>query len=119
MTLLDFQWGSSRLQEVHQQKRSALLQRSSRRVEEIKAKGALAKVQPEIRVPAEAREQPVAKGSKPVPCKAKMSETRHQADTESKGTRAEKSGSIKQKKPQLLPPGILTSIPFHTLIISL
>ncbi|XP_056297464.1 uncharacterized protein cep295 isoform X2 [Pseudoliparis swirei] len=104
VTLLDFQWGSSRLQEVHQQKRSALLQRSSRRVEEIKAKGALAKVQPEIRVPAEAREQPVAKGSKPVPCKAKMSETRHQADTESKGTRAEKSGSIKQKKPQLLPP---------------
>ncbi|XP_034385039.1 uncharacterized protein cep295 isoform X3 [Cyclopterus lumpus] len=112
VTLLEFQWGSSRgLQEVHQQKRSALLQRSSRRVEEIKAKGALAKVQPEIRAPSEAREQPKAKESKPVPCKAKVkSETRHRPDTKSKGGHpephqtTEKSGSIKQKKPQLPPP---------------
>ncbi|KAM6931874.1 uncharacterized protein cep295 isoform 2-T2 [Lycodopsis pacificus] len=107
-TLLAFQWGPSRdLQEVHQQKRRPLLQRSSRRVEIIKAKGALAKVQPEISAPSEAREQSIAKESKPVPSKA---ETQHKTNTKSKGGQAEphqtteRSGSIEQRRPQLLPP---------------
>ncbi|XP_031719464.1 uncharacterized protein cep295 isoform X2 [Anarrhichthys ocellatus] len=111
-TLLEFQWDPSRdLQELHQQKRRALLQRSSRRVEEIKAKGALAKIQPEISAPPEAREQSIAKESKPVPSKAKMkAETQHKTNTKSKGGQAEphqtneRSGSIEQKTPQLLPP---------------
>ncbi len=109
VTLLEFQWGPNLgLQEVYQQRRRALLQRSSRRVEEIKAKG-LAKIQ----APSEAREQSKAKESQPVTCKAKTkSEPRCKTNTKSKGGQAEphqtteKSGFIKQKKPQLPPPGI-------------
>ncbi|XP_044058281.1 centrosomal protein of 295 kDa isoform X2 [Siniperca chuatsi] len=103
--LMEFQWGPSRdLQEVYQQKRRALLQRSSRRVEEIKAKGALAKIQ----APSEARKQ--SKDSQPATCKAKTkSEPQHKTNTKSKGGQAEhqtteKSGFITQKKPQLPPP---------------
>ncbi|XP_044209509.1 centrosomal protein of 295 kDa [Thunnus albacares] len=117
--LLEFQWGPSRdQQEVHQKKRSALLQRSSRRVEEIKAKGALLKTQREIRAPAETGEQSKAKESPSVTCKAKTkSEPQDlkknlKTNTKSKGGKAEqagdetveKSGFIKHKKPQLHPP---------------
>ncbi|XP_051254471.1 uncharacterized protein cep295 isoform X8 [Dicentrarchus labrax] len=110
--LLEFQWGPIRgSQEVDQQKRRALLQRSSRRVEEIKAKRALAKMLPESRAPPEAREQSEAKGSQPVTCKGKTkSEPQHEINTKSKGGQTqqqqttEKSGFIKQKKAQLPPP---------------
>ncbi|XP_040902301.1 centrosomal protein of 295 kDa isoform X1 [Toxotes jaculatrix] len=64
---LEFQWGPNRgLQEVNQQKYRALLQRSSCRVENIKAKGAVAKIQPEIQAPPEAREKSKAEESQPV-----------------------------------------------------
>nr|XP_033486685.1 uncharacterized protein cep295 isoform X2 [Epinephelus lanceolatus] len=107
--LLEFQWGPSRdLQEVHQQKRRALLQRSSRRVEEIKATGAFAKIQPKIQAPSEAREQSKAQDSQPVTCGAKMkSESQHKTNAKSKEEQAEphqtteKSGFTKQKKAQL------------------
>ncbi|XP_078103166.1 centrosomal protein 295 isoform X1 [Sander vitreus] len=110
--LLEFQWGPSRgLQEVHHEKRRALLQRSSRRVEEIKAKATLAKIQPEIQAPSEAGEQSKAKESQPVTYKEKLkTEPQHKTNTKSKGGQAElhqtteKSGFIKQKKPQLPPP---------------
>ncbi|XP_029301688.1 centrosomal protein of 295 kDa isoform X2 [Cottoperca gobio] len=109
---LEFQWGPSRgLQEVQQQKLRLLLQRSSRRVEAINAKGALAKVHPEIRASSEAGKQSKAKASQVVTCKAKTkSEPQHK--TMSKGEQAEphqtteESGFIKQKKPQLPPPAI-------------
>lgn len=115
MTLLEFQWGpSGGLEEVCQQKRRALLQRSSQRVEEIKAKRGLAKTQPEIQAPSKAREQSKTKDSKSVTCKSKTkSDHQHKTNTKSKGEQAEqhqteKSGFIKQKRPQLPPPGIST-----------
>ncbi|XP_037320597.2 uncharacterized protein cep295 isoform X2 [Pungitius pungitius] len=91
VTLLEFQWGPGKdLQEVHQQTRRALLQRSSRRVERIKVN---------------------AKESNPAPRKAKMkSETPRQINAKSKGGPAEphrttkKSASIQQKRPLLPPP---------------
>ena len=118
--LLEFQWGPSRgLQEVHHEKRRALLQRSSRRVEEIKAKATRAKIQPEVQAPSEAGEQSKAQESQPVTCKEKLkTEPQHKTNTKSKGGQAElhqtteKSGFIKPKKPQLPPPGILT---FYTI----
>ncbi|TDH15402.1 hypothetical protein EPR50_G00030590 [Perca flavescens] len=111
--LLEFQWGPSRgLQEVHHEKRRALLQRSSRRVEEIKAKATRAKIQPEVQAPSVAGEQSKAKESQPVTCKEKSkTEPQHKTSTKSKGGQAElhqtteKSGFIKPKKPQLPPPG--------------
>ncbi|XP_039646701.1 centrosomal protein of 295 kDa isoform X2 [Perca fluviatilis] len=110
--LLEFQWGPSRgLQEVHHEKRRALLQRSSRRVEEIKAKATRAKIQPEVQAPSEAGEQSKAQESQPVTCKEKLkTEPQHKTNTKSKGGQAElhqtteKSGFIKPKKPQLPPP---------------
>ncbi|XP_045929282.1 centrosomal protein of 295 kDa isoform X2 [Micropterus dolomieu] len=111
VTLLEFQWGpSGGLEEVCQQKRRALLQRSSQRVEEIKAKRGLAKSQPEIQAPSKAREQSKTKDSKSVTCKSKTkSDHQHKTNTKSKGEQAEhhqteKSGFIKQKRPQLPPP---------------
>ncbi|XP_037631419.1 centrosomal protein of 295 kDa isoform X4 [Sebastes umbrosus] len=108
--LLEFQRGPSRgLQEVHQQKRRALLERSSRRVEQIKAKGALAKIQPEIRALSEAREPSKATQPQPATCKTK-SEPQHKTIAKSKEGQAEphltteKSGFIKLKKPQLPSP---------------
>ncbi|GAA6223572.1 centrosomal protein of 295 kDa [Lates japonicus] len=109
---LDFQWGASRgVQEVNQQKCNALLQRSSRRVEDIKAKGALAKIQSKIQAPSEGREQSKAEESQLAACKAKTkSEPQHKTNKKSKGGQVEqqqtteKSGFIKQKKPQLPPP---------------
>ncbi|KAM8905077.1 uncharacterized protein cep295 isoform 2-T2 [Spinachia spinachia] len=82
VTLLEFQWGPGKdVQEVHQQKLTALLQRSSRRVEEIKVKVN-------------------AKESKPAPSKAKAkSETHRSINAKSK-----KSASILQKSPRLPPP---------------
>ncbi|XP_068601693.1 uncharacterized protein [Brachionichthys hirsutus] len=71
VTLLDFEWGpGGDLQEAHRQKRSALLQRSSRRVEEMKA-GKAGKAQQS----AARRSQP------PAACKTKRPET----DAKSKG----------------------------------
>lgn len=95
VTLLEIQWvPDGGLQEVFQQKRRALIQRSTHRIEEIKAKRALAKTRPE------SREK--SKDSQPVSCKSK---------TKSKGGRAEQNqttetSGLKQKKPQLPPPGI-------------
>lgn len=89
--LLEFQWGLGKdLQEVHQQKRRALLQRSSRRVEEIKVKVN-------------------AKESKPAPSKAKTkSETHRPINAKSKGGPAEphRTTKIQQKRSPLPPPGI-------------
>ncbi|XP_065816078.1 centrosomal protein of 295 kDa [Labrus bergylta] len=82
--LLEFQWGvvGGSLQDVSQQKRRALIQRSSRRVDEIKAKAALAKIQPKIQVPSKAREPSRAKECHPVSRKAKTnSESQHKANT--------------------------------------
>ncbi|XP_023266066.1 centrosomal protein of 295 kDa-like [Seriola lalandi dorsalis] len=108
---LDFQWGPSRgLQEVNQQKRRALLQRSSRRVEDIKAKAALIKIQPEKQFPSEAREQSKTEESKPVTRKAKTKpEPQHKTNKSNRGQAeqqqtTEKSDFIKQQKPQLPPP---------------
>ncbi|XP_076591283.1 centrosomal protein 295 isoform X2 [Chaetodon auriga] len=106
--LLEFEWGPSRgLQDVHQQRRRALLQRSSNRVQEIKARGARAKIQPEIQT--EAREQSTAQ---PVTCKARTkSEPQHGTKTRTKGGQAEQhqttesSDLHKQKKPPLPPAG--------------
>nr|XP_040030601.1 uncharacterized protein cep295 isoform X2 [Gasterosteus aculeatus aculeatus] len=87
--LLEFQWGPGKdLQEVHQQKRRALLQRSSRRVEEIKVKVN-------------------AKESKPAPSKAKTkSETHRPINAKSKGGPAEphRTTKIQQKRSPLPPP---------------
>ncbi|XP_069569106.1 uncharacterized protein cep295 [Brachyistius frenatus] len=111
VTVLEFQWGPSRdLQQVYQKKRRALLQRSNRRVEEVKAKGALAKIQLETRTPSEAREQCKAKEAPPDTCRTNTkSEPPHKTDTKPKGGQAahqttKKSTFIKQKKPQLQPP---------------
>ncbi|XP_073340063.1 uncharacterized protein cep295 isoform X3 [Pagrus major] len=108
VTLLEIQWVSDGgLQEVFQQKRRALIQRSSHRMKEIKAKRALSKTPPEVRAPSEAREK--SKDSQPVSCKSK-SKSEPQHKTKSKGGQAEQnqttetSGLIKQKKPQLPPP---------------
>lgn len=105
--LLEIQWGPRKdLQDVHQEKRRALIQRSSCRVEEIKAKRALDKTQPEIRAPSEAREKSKAKQSQP--------KTKLEAQHKTKGGQAEphqtteKSAFNKQKKPTLPPPGILS-----------
>uniref|UniRef100_A0A671ULE2 ALMS motif domain-containing protein n=1 Tax=Sparus aurata TaxID=8175 RepID=A0A671ULE2_SPAAU len=97
VTLLEIQWvPDGGLQEVFQQKRRALIQRSTHRIEEIKAKRALSKTRPE------SREK--SKDSQPVSCKSK---------TKSKGGRAEQNqttetSGLKQKKPQL-PPSVKDS----------
>lgn len=116
--LLEFHWGpGGGLQDVHQQKRRALLQKSSQRVKEIKAKGALAKTQREVRAPCETREK---SEGKPAACQAKTKsgpqDLKRNVKThiKSKGEKAEqaadktteKSVFIKQRKPQLPPPGI-------------
>ncbi|XP_072248142.1 uncharacterized protein cep295 [Leuresthes tenuis] len=93
--VLEFQWGSS-LQDVFQQKRSALLQRSVRRVEEIKAKRALAKSRCEIQAPSKGG-HPAAKGAEMVTCTPEAKSELHHK-TKSNGGRAA------QKKPQLPPP---------------
>ncbi|KAK1899548.1 Centrosomal protein of 295 kDa [Dissostichus eleginoides] len=62
----DSQCGPGRgVTEVQQQRLRALQQRSSLRVEEIKARRALAKVKPEIQGPSEAREKSKGKASPP------------------------------------------------------
>ncbi|XP_037828945.1 centrosomal protein of 295 kDa isoform X3 [Kryptolebias marmoratus] len=77
-TTLEFQWGPSKdLQDVFQQKRSALLQRSNRRVEELKAKGAQ------------------SRGTEPVTCKAKTTSQPQKNCSRAKG------GQAAQKRPPL------------------
>ncbi|XP_008281294.1 uncharacterized protein cep295 [Stegastes partitus] len=117
VTTLEFQWGPSRtLQNVHQQKLQALLQRSNRRVEEIKAKGAHAKTQPDVKAASEGREEPEADKAQPAAWKAKSKpDPRLKTGIMSKGGPAvlqteEKSGFIKQKKPQL-PSSVSDSAP--------
>ncbi|KAK5905339.1 hypothetical protein CesoFtcFv8_006814 [Champsocephalus esox] len=67
----DSQCGPGRgVAEVLQQRLRALQQRSSLRVEEIKARRALARVKPEIHGPPEAREKSKGKASAPGSCKA-------------------------------------------------
>nr|XP_020479192.1 centrosomal protein of 295 kDa isoform X2 [Monopterus albus] len=100
---LEVQWGPSQeLQEVCQQKRTALLQRSSRRVEEIKAKAALAKVQPDIQAGSEAREQSKAGESQPLTCEAKTKlGPQHKTKDKSKEAPAEQQQPVsdsRQKK---------------------
>lgn len=109
MTFLEFQWGPSQdLQQVYQQKRQALLQRSSHRVEEIKSRRDGPKVQPEVQAPP--REQSKAKDSQPVSCKSKTkTEPQPKTNTKSEGGRAEQQTSdksgFKQKKVQCRPSG--------------
>ncbi|XP_027135702.1 centrosomal protein of 295 kDa isoform X2 [Larimichthys crocea] len=107
VTFLEFQWGPSQdLQQVYQQKRQALLQRSSHRVEEIKSRRDGPKVQPEVQAPP--REQSKAKDSQPVSCKSKTkTEPQPKTNTKSEGGRAEQQTSdksgFKQKKVQCRP----------------
>ncbi|XP_036977228.1 centrosomal protein of 295 kDa isoform X3 [Acanthopagrus latus] len=101
VTLLEIQWvPDGGLQEVFQQKRRALIQRSAHRMEEIKAKRALSRTRPESREESEDA-QPVSQSK---------TKTEPQHKTKSKGGRAEQnrttetSGLLKQKKLQLPPP---------------
>ncbi|XP_071396494.1 uncharacterized protein cep295 [Centroberyx affinis] len=115
-TLLQFEWGpSGGLQEAFQQKRSALLQRSSRRVEQFKTNRAAGKTQPEVQGPSEAQRQSKAEEPRPISCKAKTkSEPQLKANAKPKREQAEDqtteaarfvtTGSSKQKKTQLPPP---------------
>ncbi|KAJ4936149.1 hypothetical protein JOQ06_017673 [Pogonophryne albipinna] len=87
----DSQCGPGRgVTEVQQQRLRALQQRSSLRVEEIKARRALAKVKPEIQGPSEAREKSKGKASPPGTCKAnKKSEPQQKPNAKVKGGQAE------------------------------
>ncbi|AWO98549.1 putative centrosomal protein KIAA1731 -like isoform 2 [Scophthalmus maximus] len=92
---LEVQWGPSQgLQDVNEQKRRSLLQRSSRRVEVIKAKVALEKNQSESK----------AEASQPVTRKTKMkSELQPKTNNKSEKGEAEQPGFFQQKC-QLPPP---------------
>ncbi|XP_059187429.1 uncharacterized protein LOC131970152 [Centropristis striata] len=110
--LLEFQWGPCKdLQVSQQQRRTALLQRSARRAEEVKARGALAKIQPEIQAPSDATEQSKTTERQPVTCNENTKlEPQQKINTKSKGGQAklhqttEKSAIMKQRKPQRPPP---------------
>lgn len=111
--LLEFQWGpNGGMEDVCQQRRRALLQRSSHRVEEMKAKRALSKIHSAVQAPSEAREQSKARGHHPPDGGKAKSEPPHKTDVKTKEGRAEQhrtiamSGSAKQKKVQLPAPGI-------------
>ncbi|KAM7412571.1 hypothetical protein PAMA_020110 [Pampus argenteus] len=121
-TLLELQWGPSRGQQEAQKRRAAFLQRSTRRVEEIKAKGALVKAQREIQAPPETGEQSKTKESPPVAHKVKTkSEPQDlkrnlKTNTKSKGGKAEQAGNkttdksdFRQKKPPVSEMKICTS----------
>lgn len=93
--------------------RTVLVQKSSRRVEEIKAKGALAKVQPENQNSSAARKSSKPEESQPLTCKAKVKSgpklktlKPNTGPAEQRQT-TEKPGFTKQKKPQPPLPGIL------------
>ncbi|XP_033988661.1 uncharacterized protein cep295 [Trematomus bernacchii] len=109
----DSQCGPGRgVTEVQQQRLRALQQRSSLRVEEIKARRALAKVKPEIQGPSEAREESKGKASPPGTCKAnKKSEPQQKPNAKVKGGGAElhptteECDIITQKKPPRPPVG--------------
>nr|XP_046245960.1 centrosomal protein of 295 kDa [Scatophagus argus] len=106
VTLLQFQWGPSGglQEEACQRRRRALLQRSSHRVEEIKARRTRVRIHPEIQ--AGGQEQSEAQASQvPLTCKAKTrAETQHKSKTKSEGGQAEqhqtdkRSGFSKQRK---------------------
>ncbi|XP_069389921.1 centrosomal protein of 295 kDa isoform X2 [Paralichthys olivaceus] len=91
VTVLDVHWGPSRRLQHAEQKRRALLQRSTRRVEDIKAKVALNKNPAE----SEAREE--------------ESDVQRKAD-KSKDGEGETSGSIQQRTSQP-PPPVSDSVP--------
>ncbi|KAM7398864.1 hypothetical protein PAMP_018173 [Pampus punctatissimus] len=108
VTLLELQWGPSRGLQEAQKRRAALLQRSTRRVEEIKAKGA----QREKQAPPETGEQSKTKESPPVTHNVKIkSEPQDlkrnlKTNTKSKGGKVEQAGDkttdksdFKQKNP--------------------
>ncbi|XP_026226538.1 centrosomal protein of 295 kDa isoform X2 [Anabas testudineus] len=109
---LEFQWGPSRdlQEEVYQQKRTVLLQKLSHRMEEIKAKGALTKIQPKNHDSSAVREPSKPEGSQPLTCKTKTKSGPQLKTHKSKGRPSEqrrtteKPGFIEQKKPQPLPP---------------
>lgn len=110
---LDSQCGPGRgVAEVLQQRLRALQQRSSLRVEEIKARRALAKVKPEIQGPSEAREKSAGKASPPGSCKAnRKSEPQQKPNAQVKAElhpTTEEWDIITQKKTPHPPPGILT-----------
>lgn len=93
------------------------MQRSSHRVEEIKAKRALTKTQPGMKTPSDAREKPKAKAIQPISCQTKTNKTEAQQKTGGGGGHAEKrqvsdkSDSIKLKKSQPPPSGMIQ--PLH------
>uniref|UniRef100_A0A1A8JVF2 Uncharacterized protein n=1 Tax=Nothobranchius kuhntae TaxID=321403 RepID=A0A1A8JVF2_NOTKU len=86
VTVLEFQWGPGEdLQNVFQQRRDALLLRSNRRVEEIKAKGACAKSQRKRQAPFKGSESAKASGGLPVTCVEKASpEPQQKTETRAK-----------------------------------
>ena len=118
--ILEFQWGPSRGLQVNQQKRRALLMRSSHRVDHIKAKWASTKVQPEIQAPSEVTEQSKAEESPPVSCRVKTKEAEHKTNNSKRGHAEQqqttwKSGFIMQKNPKLPSPGIFTL--YHLIVL--
>lgn len=114
MKFLEFQWGPSKglQEEVYQLKRTVLLQKLSRRVEEIKAKEAAVKIQPENKDSPAARKWSEPEESQPLTCKAKTKLVPQLKTHKSKGGPAEqrqtseRPGFIKQKKAQPSPAGV-------------
>lgn len=113
-TLLEFEWSPSGVPaEAIQQKRRALLQRSSHRVQEIKAKRAQAKSRAEVRGPSEAQERSKAKEARPTSCEAKTKSEPPKTKTKQKGQQTavqttETAHSITAGNSKLLPPGNTT-----------
>lgn len=101
--LLEFDWTSdSDLQEVQQQKRRALLQRSSRRVEELKAKAALAKTQVEFQAPFKPRERSAAVASPADTCKGGTKSQPPPQASKSKEGKAERTGGQTTVRPSCI-----------------
>ncbi|KAG7234904.1 hypothetical protein INR49_003641 [Caranx melampygus] len=107
VTLQRFEWGpSGGLQQVNQQKRTTLLQRSARRVEAIKAKGALARMKSGNQTSSETREKSKAGKCQPVSSETKTEpERQHGSNHKVKGRRAEQQqtdrSGFKLKQAQL------------------
>ncbi|KAM6932934.1 uncharacterized protein cep295 [Xenentodon cancila] len=106
VSVLEFQWGPGRgLQEVSEQRRRALLQRSNRRVEEIKAKGAGGRGQCDSKAPSKGSKKAAAKGVRSVTCKTKTkAELPRETDDKSK------KGHTEQQISQLPSPGTDTCL---------
>ncbi|XP_029923683.1 centrosomal protein of 295 kDa isoform X3 [Myripristis murdjan] len=109
-TLLEFEWSPSGVPaETIQQKRRALLQRSSHRVQEIKAKRAQAKSQAEVRGPSEAQERTKPREARPASCEAKTKSEPPNTKTKQKRKQTavqttETAHSITAGSSKLLPP---------------